>query len=417
MSESLLGPTPRTDKARGGEPGLALSIFRAALRRVSGDWIGPSVAIHTPRGEVLRLGNGAGYELSIRIRSFSCIRRVVAAGDIGFAEGYMAGEWDTPDLARLLTVLADNFDGLKRLSVGGPAAQLANVVGSLFRRNTIAGSRRNIYAHYDLGNAFYEAWLDPGMTYSSALYGGQDQDLEAAQTAKYARLAEAIGLQPGHEVLEIGCGWGGFATFAARAYGARVVGLTISAAQHAYAVERIRREGLEHLVEIRLADYRTVGGAFDRVVSIEMFEAVGEQYWPAYFNQVRARLKPGGRAGLQIITVRDDLFAHYRKRIDFIQKHIFPGGLLPGESRLGEEIARAGLTWDSTRRFGQDYARTLNVWSHRFDAAWPRLRLQGFDERFRRRWAFYLAYCEAGFATGRTDVIQAVLARPGDAAD
>jgi cyclopropane-fatty-acyl-phospholipid synthase len=411
MTDSLLAPTPRPAKVSHRRPSVTLMMFRSALRRVSRDWIGPTVAIHTPAGEVLRLGLEGGHELIIRIRSFACIRRILTAGDIGFAEGYVAGEWDTPDLARLLTVLADNFDKLKRLGVGGPMTRAVNMLGGFLRRNTVAGSKRNIHAHYDLGNAFYEAWLDPGMTYSSALYDGRNLELEAAQTAKYARLAEAIGLQPGHEVLEIGCGWGGFATFAAREYGAKVVGLTISAAQHAYATERVRREGLQHLVEIRLADYRTVDGTFDRVVSIEMFEAVGEQYWPAYFDQVRERLKPGGRAGLQIITVRDDLFERYRKRIDFIQKHIFPGGLLPGETRLGQEIARAGLSWDATRRFGHDYARTLNVWNDRFDAAWPKLQLQGFDERFRRLWAFYLAYCEAGFATGRTDVIQAVVGR------
>ena len=409
MSESILSAA-----ASGrGRPGPALSILRAGLHRVSRDWRGPALELTLPNGETVLAGPADGAEpVAIRVRSWRSLQRLVTAGDIGFAEGYMAGEWDTPDLARLLTVLADNFDGLDRLGLGGRLANLAHLVLKRFRRNTVKGSRKNIHAHYDLGNDFYEAWLDPSMTYSAALYGGPGETLEAAQARKYAALARDIGLQPGHTVLEIGCGWGGFAEFAAREVGARVTGLTISAAQHAYASHRIQAAGLSDKVDIRFCDYREAEGSFDRVVSIEMFEAVGERYWPTFFDRLHARLTPGGRAGLQIITNRDDLFEQYRSRVDFIQKHIFPGGMLPSETRLRREVERAGFDWSEPRRFGRDYAQTLHQWDQRFQDAWPALRQQGFDERFRRLWRFYLAYCQAGFATDRTDVLQVALARP-----
>jgi cyclopropane-fatty-acyl-phospholipid synthase len=417
MSESTFpAPALSADHRR---PGPALAMLRAGLQRVSRDWRGPGLRLELPGGETVTAGPlDRADTVSIRVRNYRCVSRLLTAGDIGFAEGYMAGEWDTPDLAPLLTVLAENFDGLKRLGLGGPLSQMAHKLLKLLRRNTVEGSRRNIYAHYDLGNAFYEAWLDPGMTYSSALYdepsafGPNDDALEAAQTRKYAALARDIGLQPGQEVLEIGCGWGGFAEFAAREVGAKVTGLTISAAQHAYASERMHKAGLAERADIRLCDYRHAEGRFDGVVSIEMFEAVGERWWPTFFDRVHDRLKPGGRAGLQIITIRDDLFDHYRSRVDFIQKHVFPGGMLPSESRLREESGKAGLSWSEPRRFGPDYARTLRRWDERFQEAWSALKQQGFDERFRRLWRFYLAYCEAGFATGRTDVLQVALAKP-----
>ena len=408
MSESIFVAAPTDLRS-----GPALSILRAGLARVSRDWRGPGLNLVLPSGEALTAGpTDSPDPVAIRVRSYRCLQRLATAGDIGFAEGYIAGEWDTPDLARLLTVLADNFDGLERLGLGGPLAHLAHLVLKLFHRNTVRGSKKNIYAHYDLGNAFYESWLDPSMTYSAALYGGPGETLEGAQARKYAALARDIGLQPGQTVLEIGCGWGGFAEFAAREVGAKVTGLTISAAQHAYASRRIQTAGLSDRVDIRFCDYSEAQGSFDRAVSIEMFEAVGESYWPTFFDKLHERLKPGGRAGLQIITIRDDLFEHYRSRVDFIQKHIFPGGMLPSETRLRQETERAGFGWSEPRRFGLDYAQTLHEWDDRFQAAWGALGQQGFDERFRRLWRFYLAYCEAGFATGRTDVLQVALERP-----
>jgi len=249
------------------------------------------------------------------------------------------------------------------------------------------------------------------MTYSSARFERPGQPLSEAQRNKYASLARQIELGPDNHVLEIGCGWGGFAEFAAREIGAKVTAITISPAQHEFAQRRLFEQGLAERAKVRLVDYRDVEGRFDRVASIEMFEAVGEAYWAGYFRKIHEALSPGGRAGLQIITIRDELFAHYRRRADFIQKYVFPGGMLPSERRLKEETERAGLEWRDIVRFGQNYADTLAEWRDRFDAAWDEIKGLGFDERFRRLWRFYLGYCEAGFRTERTNVVQLSLSR------
>jgi cyclopropane-fatty-acyl-phospholipid synthase len=386
--------------------------FRAALRLMARNWLTGSLALVTPSGGELRLvGERPGPAARLVIRDYRFMRRVLGSGDIGFAEGYVAGEWDAPDLSALLEVLTLNLDRLQRMLNRNPAARFVNRVRHVLRANTRAGSRRNIHAHYDLGNAFYSRWLDATMTYSSARYQHPGQDLSAAQTHKYRTLAEAMALGPDHHVLEIGCGWGGFAEFAAREVGARVTGVTISQEQYDFARKRMFDQGLAEKADIRLVDYRDVEGRFDRVASIEMFEAVGEKYWPTYFDKIRERLAPGGRAGLQIITIRDELFDHYRRRSDFIQKHIFPGGMLPSEARLRAETDRAGLSWTGVSRFPQHYADTLAEWGLRFEATWEDIRKLGFDERFRRLWRFYLSYCEAGFRTERTGVVQLSLAR------
>jgi cyclopropane-fatty-acyl-phospholipid synthase len=393
--------------------GIAAST-RRALGRVHDAWAGPGLRIELPGGGRLSLGDrGAETPAILRVHRYRALRRALTGGDIGFAEGYMAADWNTPDLPRLLAALAANFEALTRFGLGSAWHRLFQFRLKWLQANTPAGSRRNIHAHYDLGNAFYAAWLDPGMTYSGALYAHPDEPLEAAQRRKYAALADAIGLQRGHKVLEIGCGWGGFAEFAAREVGARVTAVTISAAQYDYARRRIERAGLADQAAIRLCDYREVDGCYDRVVSIEMLEAVGERYWPVFFDRLRERLAPGGRAGLQVITIRDDLFDDYRRRVDFIQRYVFPGGMLASEHSLSAAARRAGLVaLEPPRRFGRDYARTLADWSERFERAWPGLRGGAFDERFGRLWRFYLAYCQAGFATGRTDVIQVALQRP-----
>ena len=286
-----------------------------------------------------------------------------------------------------------------------PVARAIDAIRHAFSSNTRKGSRRNIVAHYDLGNDFYAQWLDRGMTYSSALFTAPDQTLEAAQHAKYAALADAADIRPGQSVLEIGCGWGGFAEYLAGERGVRVTAITLSPSQKAFAERRITEAGLDDRVSIQLIDYRDVQGTFDRVVSVEMFEAVGEAYWPTFFETVRARLAPGGRAGLQIITIRDDLLATYRRRPDFIQMYVFPGGMLPSEPRLARAIGVAGLEGDVVRRFGADYAETLRRWRIAFDTGSP----AGKDERFRNLWRYYLAYCEAGFRSGRTDVVHMTL--------
>jgi cyclopropane-fatty-acyl-phospholipid synthase len=385
--------------------------FRFAFSRMAENWGAGALDVELPDGRGFRIvGADPGPEARLLVRNYRFIGRCLAGGDIGFAEGYMAGEWDTPDLATLLEVFSLNFEGIRLVSEGGAMARIAGLLGHALRRNSRSGARKNIEAHYDLGNAFYAEWLDASMTYSSALYASAEQPLEAAQTNKYAALAHSIGLQPNQSVLEIGCGWGGFAEYAAKTLGAKVTGLTISPAQHAFASQRMFDQGLAERVDIRLTDYRDIQGRFQAAVSIEMFEAVGERYWSAYFRKLTEVLSPGARAGLQIITIQDGLYDEYRRRTDFIQKYIFPGGTLPSERALNGEIAAAGLRATGLRRFGRDYARTLGEWTVRFDAAWPRLSAMGFDERFRRLWRFYLAYCEAGFRTGRTDVIQVSLA-------
>ncbi|NBB51623.1 methyltransferase domain-containing protein [Rhizobium sp. CRIBSB] len=395
-------------------PGRTPGAARLLLRLLAANWTYGRLTVLLPGGarHVLE-GKETGPSALLDIRDYRFAGRVLASGDIGFAEGYMAGEWETPQLATLLETLVMNYDHIRRLFDGNPLMWVANWLSHRFRRNSRKGSRKNIHAHYDLGNAFYAAWLDPTMTYSSARFDRADEALDAAQTHKYASLCRLMDLKAGQTVLEIGCGWGGFAEYAAREVGAHVTGITISQEQFDFARERIARAGLQDRVDIRLVDYRDVEGQFDRVASIEMFEAVGKEYWPAYFERIQAVLKPGGRAGLQIITIEDALFEEYNARTDFIQKYVFPGGMLPSEARLQPVVEAAGLTWQEIERFGLDYAQTLKLWEQRFQAAWSDIRrMGGFDDRFRRLWRFYLAYCEAGFRSRRTDVIQLTLGRP-----
>jgi cyclopropane-fatty-acyl-phospholipid synthase len=366
----------------------------------------------TPDGRRLSFGDASAPETVLEIKSFRFARRLLSGGDIGLAESFMLGEWDTPHLSEVLTLLSANADRIMRVFRGNPLTRLLNLVSSLSRENTRRGSRKNILAHYDLGNAFYESWLDDSMTYSSARFDlAPGASLAEAQRAKYRALAKTMHLRPGETVLEIGCGWGGFAEVAATEFGAIVTGLTISDEQFAFASERLRRAGLQDRVSILKTDYRDIEGAFDKVASIEMFEAVGEKYWPGYFAKVHDVLKPDGRAGLQVITIRDELFESYRSRVDFIQKYVFPGGMLPSIERLEAETARAGLHMEDAQAFGQSYAETLAAWNKRFIGAWDRIRPLGFDEQFKRLWRFYLSYCEAGFRTKRTDVVQFALKR------
>ena len=386
--------------------------FRMLLRLLASNWAIGRLTVRLPNGEDHELrGARPGPAAVLIIKDYAFAKRVLASGDIGFAEGYMADEWDTPHLAGLLEVLARNYDGIVRLFHGNALMQAVHWIRHRLNRNSRQGARRNIHAHYDLGNPFYEAWLDRTMTYSSAVFETKDETLEAAQTRKYRKLAEAMDLKAGHRVLEIGCGWGGFAEYAAREVGAHVTGITISAEQHAYASRRLADAGLSDRVDIQLIDYRDVQGRFDRVASIEMFEAVGQEYWPAYFDKIRQVLVPDGRAALQIITIADAFFGGYDKRTDFIQKYVFPGGMLPSEAVLKPVVEGAGLAWTAAERFGHSYAETLKRWDERFTAAWSRIQPLGFDERFRRLWRFYLAYCEAGFRAERIDVIQLSLKR------
>jgi len=390
----------------------APAIFRSAVKLAARTWFWGGITFVLPSGREIPIrGSAPGPDARLIIHDYKCMARVMAAGDIGFAEGYMAGEWDTPDLTAVLVSASLNFDRIQQLGVGNPVMRAVHFLAHLLRPNSREGSKKNIHAHYDLGNAFYERWLDPTMTYSAARYEHPNQPLDQAQRNKYAALARTMALSEGQTVLEIGCGWGGFAEFAAKEVGAKVTGITISTEQFNYARKRMFDQGLAEKADIQLIDYRDVKGPFDRVASIEMFEAVGERYWPTYFGKIHDVLAPGGQAGLQIITIRDELFDHYRSHADFIQKYVFPGGMLGSERRLREETDRAGLQWQGLSRFGQDYADTLASWGVAFQKAWPDIRGLGFDERFRKLWHFYLSYCEAGFRTERTNVIQLSLAK------
>jgi cyclopropane-fatty-acyl-phospholipid synthase len=353
------------------------------------------LTLRLPDGSRHEFGPGRGPSAVLNVRDWSAFARSVSSGDVGFGEAYVDGQWDSPDLSALLTLVAVNRERLDRAIYGTTLGALAYRLRHWLNANTRRGSRRNIAAHYDLGNGFYSLWLDPSMTYSSALFAGdRSLDLEAAQRAKYRR------------ILEIGCGWGGFVEIAAREYGCRVTGLTLSREQQAYAQARLRNAGVGHLTSIELTDYRDVRGEFDHVVSIEMYEAVGERYWPAWFETLRRVLRPKGRALVQAITIDDRLFDRYRRSTDFIQQHVFPGGMLASPSRFADEAARAGLAVTDAHAFGPDYAETLSRWRRSFHERGGQVRALGYDERFMRTWDFYLAYCEAGFLTRCTDVIQ-----------
>ena len=356
-------------------------------------------------------GHDPGPDAVLLIHRDRLSRRFLVGGNLGFCEAYLDGDWSSPDVEALFCFFLLNDEHLRGPMRGAGWFRLAQRLLHATRRNTHSGARRNIAAHYDLGNAFYEKWLDPGMTYSSAWFPAGEEDLSAAQRAKYEVLARRLGLAPGQRVLEIGCGWGGFAEFAAGEVGTHVTAITLSRAQCDYARSRIQQAGLGERVEIRLQDYRDVEGWFDRIASIEMLEAVGQRYWPRYFATLRDRLVSGGRAALQAITIADGHFDTYRRSADYIQRYIFPGGMLPSPRILGEQIRTAGLRLHEMSGFGQHYVRTLQAWNRRFQSAWPEIERMGFDRRFKRMWEQYLHYCAAGFRVGRIDVVHLAMSR------
>src|SRR5450755_642501 len=361
-----------------------------------------SLDVRLPSGEMRRFGSARAGEprAAITLRNWNVCAGALRSGDIGVAESYIAGDWTTPDLAALLTLFTTNRDDVEAIVYGTWWGSLLYRARHFLRRNSKGGSQKNIHAHYDLGNEFYRLWLDPTMNYSSAWFeGDRSRDLVAAQWAKTRRALGECGVGPGDRVLEIGCGWGALAECAARDFGVAVRGVTLSREQLAWAQTRLDQAGLPG--DLRFQDYRDIAdGPFDAIVSIEMFEAVGRQYWPVCFATVRAQLKPGGSACMQSITIRDDLFERYVRSTDFIQQYIFPGGLLPSPVAFRAAAAAAGLVVVNELDFGLDYAETLRHWRARFLGAEGPVRQLGFDTRFMRIWEFYLAYCEAAFATG-----------------
>ena len=391
-----------------GKHGPEVAALLALARRLRRG----TLEIILPGGELVEIvGADPGLRARLELKNGRLMRRYALKGGLGFAESFVDGDWDSPDLPRLLKLFEDNADAFADTYYGGVVSRMIGRITHALRANTRAGSRRNIHAHYDLGNAFFAAWLDPTMLYSSALFREGAVDLASAQIEKCRHLARLIAITPGERLLEIGSGWGTFAILAAKEFGAKVTSITISREQLDFARKRVFEERLNEQVEIRLQDYRDVQGSYDKIASIEMFEAVGESYWPTFFARVRERLKPAGLAGLQLITIADEYFEEYRRTPDFIQRYIFPGGMLPSPSALDRQYASAELRKQIETSFGQDYARTLAIWGQRFAKAWPRISAQGFDERFRRIWRFYLSYCEAGFSSGSIDVSQVVLAR------
>ncbi len=404
-----------------GAPAAARSAFKLLARLKHG-----TLTLQLPGGSIQRFGSGAEPMASLHLHNWNVCGAALRSGDIGFAESYIAGDWSTPQLTDLLRLLIVNRKEVEDVIYGTWLGRLAYRLKHLLNRNTKANSQKNIHAHYDLGNAFYELWLDGTMNYSSALFETPETSMKEAQNAKVRRALRMVQVQPGERVLEIGCGWGALAEMATTEFGASLVGVTLSTEQLQWAQARMARAGVPPAGEpgaavtqdLRLQDYRDIGvnqpadQSFDAICSIEMIEAVGREYWPTYFSTVARLLKPGGHACIQSIVIADELYERYIDSTDFIQQYIFPGGCLPSPSVFRAQAQAAGLEVVDEFAFGQDYAHTLQLWRAAFMAELPRVRQLGFDERFVRIWEFYLAYCEAAFAQANTDVVQYTLRKP-----
>ncbi|WP_425045531.1 class I SAM-dependent methyltransferase [Primorskyibacter sp. S87] len=369
--------------------------------------------IKLPDGRVFRAeGSKPGPVAEIHVHNRDLFARLIREGDLGFSDAYLEEWWSTPDLQTFMDLVHRGEETVYDDFPGMGFVRAYERLRFWLQRNHKQQAKKNISYHYDLGNDFYKLWLDDTMTYSSAIFETGQESLENAQIAKYASLVDEMGAKPGDHILEIGCGWGGFAEYAARERGLRVTGLTISREQFNYAQERIEKAGLSHMVEFRMQDYRDERGSYDGIASIEMFEAVGEKYWPVYFQTIRDRLKPGAKATLQIITVADRRWEIYKHGVDFIQKHIFPGGMLPAPKILKEQVQNAGLDYVGSKEFGASYDQTLRRWHETFNEKWDQVAAMGFDDRFRRMWNFYLTSCAAAFDSGTCDVTQMTVARP-----
>lgn len=387
--------------SRQNTPGLAQRLIGARLRAFRTG----NIEITLPNGRVVRQeGSLPGPAATINVARWRHFWRLGAEGEVGLGRSYMDGDWSTPDLSAVFAFGLANSPALVKSASGSRLAHACNGLAHRLRANTLRGSRRNIAAHYDLGNAFYAHWLDPEMNYSSAIFQNKDESLETGQARKLDRILELLDIKGGKSVLEIGCGWGALARRLAASGSGRITGITLSSAQLEYARSAMRDAPGGEAASFQLRDYRDVEGRYDRIVSIEMLEAVGERYWPVYFQKLRSVLAPDGLAVLQVITIDGAIYDTYRRRPDFIQQHIFPGGMLPTVDILHQEAERAGFSVDSYEPFGKSYAQTLRAWNERFQKAWPQIEPLGFDERFRRMWEYYLLYCEAGFNAGQTDV-------------
>ncbi|MEO5806661.1 cyclopropane-fatty-acyl-phospholipid synthase family protein [Devosia sp.] len=364
-----------------------------------------AITVVFPNGRSRTIGSPAtGEHATLRLNNFKVIREGMQRGTVGFAASYMRGDIEIDDLTAMFRFFLQNRDIFDNANPGIFRKAAQDLGYHLSRRNTLEGSKKNIAEHYDLGNDFYGEWLDPSMTYSSAVFTSGDQSLEDAQRAKYHRVADMAGVTEGSSILEIGCGWGGFAEAAARDYKANLRGITLSAEQLRYGQERLRAQGLDNLATLNFEDYRATTGQFDHIASIEMIEAVGEDNWPSYFQTVHDRLKPGGTAAIQAITINEADFDGYRSGPDFIQRYIFPGGMLLTKTVMREFGDKFGLVLENAETFRLSYAKTLKLWRERFLERWPMISALGYDEEFKRKWVYYLCYCEAGFTEGSIDV-------------
>lgn len=380
-------------------------LVEAVGRRLIGKPEHGSVTVILPDGRSGTLGRaGTGEHSVLKLNNFRVFRQAMRRGPIGFAAAYIDGDIDIENLTGLFRFVLQNRGSLGAHGKGLFRRAAQDFAYHLSRANTREGSKENISAHYDLGNDFYGAWLDPTMTYSAALFQTGAETLDEAQRAKYRRVAELAGIRPGGTVLEIGCGWGGMAETVARDYQGEVYGITLSREQLSYARERLKRQGLDNLASLNFEDYRDTVGQYDHVVSIEMIEAVGEAYWPQYFETVARRLKPGGQAAIQAITIDESEFAAYKAEPDFIQRYIFPGGMLLTKTAMREQARRVGLVLEHVENFRLSYAKTLRLWRERFLERWSAIKPLGYDEAFKRKWVYYLSYCEAGFLEGNIDV-------------
>lgn len=405
-----------------GASGFAEALFGVLLQKYFAPMQRGRLEITLPSGRRLQFGERPEeLSASFRIHNSAFFRKCILYGDIGFGEAYVDGDWDThnlTDVIRWMILNLENNPGLsgsQRTFSAVNLLQLPNRIFHLFRPNSVRGSRKNITAHYDLSNEFFRTFLDPSMVYSSAIFTEDTMDLESAQREKMDRLCRKLKIEARHHVLEVGCGWGSFAIHAAQNYGCRVTGITISQQQYDLACRRVREAGLEARIEILLQDYRSVTGQFDRIVSIEMLEAVGDAFLPVYFHKCQQVLKKEGVLGVQVITSPDSRYELFKRSVDWTQKHIFPGSLLPSVGALNDAVRRTGdLELRNLEDFGMHYGRTLSIWRQQFENAWDRVRGLGFDDFFRRKWIYYLSYCEAAFAMRNISVVQMVYSRPNN---
>ena len=384
-----------------------MNFWQLALEKMLSNLNIGEINVTFPDGEIKNFkGEKLGPIADVTFLTEKSIKDSILGGSLGFCEAFVDGDIKSNNIGKLIEIGGHEESGLNTSGKGYFFFKLLNKVFHLINNNTINGSKRNISAHYDLGNNFYELWLDKSMTYSSAYFNSNKDSLFEAQQNKYKKISKIANLEKRSEVLEIGCGWGGFAEFTAKNYNSLVTAITISKEQFEFTKKRIEKNGLNKFIDVKLIDYRKIKGSFDRIISIEMIEAVGERYWPIYFSQIKKLLKPNGNAAIQVITIDDKYFDDYKKFPDFIQKYIFPGGMLPSISALEKPIQQSGLKIDKIDSFGKDYASTLSIWSKQFNSAWPKISKLGFDNRFQRMWNLYFAYCEGGFKSGSIDVKQ-----------